>query len=73
MTQIEDIETNTSLKLGAFMRTNFIALDSRVDGGASIIWKLLNTFRLLIFVCTTALVSGCLIGLPIEMVLHSGM
>ena len=29
------------------MRANFIALDSRVDGGASISWKLLNTFRML--------------------------
>ena len=29
------------------MRANFIALDSRADGGASISWKLLNTFRLL--------------------------
>ena len=48
------------------MRANFIALDSRVDCGASISWKLLNAFRLLILVCTTALVSGCLTGLPIE-------
>jgi len=59
------------------MRANFIALDSRVDGGASISWKLLNTLRLLILVCTTALVSGCLTELPVEMVLpsecHSGM
>jgi len=35
----EDVEANTSLKLRAFMRANFIALDSRVDGGASISWK----------------------------------
>jgi len=35
--------------LRAFMRANFIALDSRVDGGtSSISGKLLNTFRLLI-------------------------
>ena len=39
------------------MRVNFIALDSRVDGSASISWKLLNTFRLLILVCTAALVK----------------
>jgi len=39
------------------MRTNFTVLDSRVDGGASIPWKLLNTFRLLMLVCTTALVK----------------
>jgi len=67
----KDVDTNTSLKLHAFMRANFIALDSRVDGGASISWKLLNTFRLLILVGTAALVGGCLTGLPIEMVLHS--
>jgi len=59
------------LKLRAFMCVNFIALDSRVDCGTSISWKLLNTFRLLILVCMTALVSGCLTGLPIGMVLHS--
>ena len=52
------------------MRAKSIALDSRVDGSASISWKLLNTFRLLILVCTTALVSGCLTGLPIGMALH---
>jgi len=67
----EDAEANTSLKLRAFMRANFIALDSRVDGGASISWKLLNTFRLLILVCMTALVSACLTGLPIGMAVHS--
>jgi len=69
----EDVEANTSLKLRAFMRANFIALDSRVDGGASISWKLLNTFRLLILVCTAALLKWLpyLTGLPIEMVLHS--
>jgi len=60
-----------SLKPRAFMQANFIMLDSRVDGDARISWKLLNTFRLLILVCTTALVSGCLTGLPIEMALHS--
>jgi len=53
----EDVEDNTYLKLRAFMRANFIALDSRVDGAASISWKLLNTFRLLILVCTAALVK----------------
>jgi len=53
----EDVEANTSLKLRAFMRTNFTVLDSRVDGGASIPWKLLNTFRLLMLVCTTALLK----------------
>ena len=42
------------------MRTNFTALDSRVDGGGSINWKPLNTFRLLILVYMTALGSGCL-------------
>jgi len=51
-----------SLKLRAFMQANFIALDSRVDGGASISWKLVNTFRLLILVGMTALVSVCLTG-----------
>ena len=45
---------------------HFIALDSRVDGGASISWKLFNIFRLLILVCTTALVSGCLTGCQSE-------
>jgi len=30
------------------MQASFIALDSRVDGGASISWKLLNIVRLLI-------------------------
>ena len=65
-TSSEDIEANRSLKPHAFMQVNFTALDSRVDGGASISWKLLNTFRLLILVCTTALVSGCLIGLPVK-------
>jgi len=39
------------------MRANFIALDSRVDGGAGISWKLLNTFRLLRLVCTAALIK----------------
>jgi len=34
-------------------------LESIVDGGASISWKPLNTFRLLILVCLTALVSCC--------------
>ena len=58
----EDIEANTSLKLRAFMRANFTALDSRVDGGASISWKVLNTFRLIILVCTIALVSVALPG-----------
>jgi len=29
------------------MRANSIALESRVDGGASISWNILNTFRLL--------------------------
>jgi len=54
-----DIEANTSLKLRAFMQVNFIVLDGRVDVGASISWKwkLLNTFRLLILLCTTALVN----------------
>jgi len=28
------------------MRVNFIVLDSRVDGGASISWKLLSAFRI---------------------------
>jgi len=51
-----------SLKLHALMRVNFIALDSRVDGGVSISWVLLNTFRLLILVCMTTLVSVCLTG-----------
>jgi len=67
----EDIEANTSLKLHAFMRANFIALDSRVDSDTSISWKLLNTFRLLLLVCSTALVSVCVTGLRIEMILHS--
>jgi len=44
----EDIEANTSLKLRAFMQANFIALDSRVDGGTSISWKFLNTSLLLV-------------------------
>jgi len=39
---------------------NFTALDSRVDGGGSINWKPLNTFRLLILVYMTGLGSGCL-------------
>ena len=60
-----------SLTLHAFMRANFIALDSRVDGGTSISWKLLNTFRLLTLVCMTALISGCLTGFQIETGLHS--
>jgi len=53
------------------MRANFIVLGSRVDSGASISWKLLNTFRLLILVLsvqTIALVGGCFTGLPIGMV-----
>jgi len=55
------------------MRANFIALDSRVDGGANISEKLLNTFRLLTLVCTTALVSGCLTGLPINRAYERGV
>jgi len=39
------------------MQANFIALDSRVDGGASNSWKLLNIFRVLLLVCTAALVK----------------
>jgi len=34
------------LELRAFMRANFTASESRVDGGASVSWKLLNRFRL---------------------------
>jgi len=37
------------------MRTNFTALDSRVDGGVSISWKLVNTFGSLILVCVRLL------------------
>ena len=69
--QSKDIEANTSLKQHAFMRANFIALDRRVDGGSSISLKLLDTFRLLILVCMTALVSVCVTGLSVEMVLHT--
>jgi len=39
--QSKVIEANTSLKLRAFMQANFIPLDSRVDDGARISWKLL--------------------------------
>jgi len=64
-------ENHCSKTTCVLMRANFTTLESRVDGCPSISWKLLNTFRLLILVCTTALVSGCLTGLPIGMVLHS--